>query len=308
MSRRALVAVTVALFALVVPPGLDVGAEAPAELGWWSQSPVASAPPGGFAVAHAANQTVSVAAVRLRLPTGDHSVVLTAPETGGAGQATAAVRVCTTTSTWHAAAPGPWAEAPVADCVRSAVFTRAADGATWTGDVSALVLGGGEVSLMLVPGELQAPEGAPVGLPVPVVPSFEVQFGAPDLRVTLAPPPPEDEGATTDTTLPLFEPEGEVFEELPADSLPPSAFFAEEGTFSLPEPPVETAKPSVPAETLVEPLRPRIASTRRSGVTRSLADVLLALTLALVVGGMAGSGRWAVTNLRGVPRLGRGAL
>lgn len=307
MTRRwvSFVGLVSAAVAYTIVATGPVGAGPAAEVGWWSQSPAASAPAGGFAVADAGNQQVSVAAVRVVLPRGDHKVVLSAPEAGGAGQALAAIRACTTTSTWKAASPGPWAEAPEAACGSYVVFQRAADGKSWRADVSSLVFGGGDVSIMLVPGPAvvpvdDSPVPPPVPLtqpptPVPVSPTFEVQFGPPDVTVDLAPSVDEGGGGTTDTTLSPFEPDLGFEEELPTEqALPPSAFLPDNGPFEFAEPPTSVA-PKVPADTVVEPLPRRIAATGRSGPTRTIADALLALALALVVGAVVGGGRWVAT-------------
>ena len=76
-------------------------------------------------------------------------------EAGGLNQESAPVKVCRTADEWSPVNPGAWADRPAEDCAQQATLTRAADGATWTADVTAL-LADGSTSLVLLP---DAPPG-----------------------------------------------------------------------------------------------------------------------------------------------------
>lgn len=121
-----------------------------AGVGWWTRSPVASAPDGGFAVAAAPDGPVSVAAVRVDLGAGVSTLVLSTALSQGAPELVTA-EVCVTSDAWAEAGPGAIEEAPSTACSGASVpFSRAGDG--WRADVSSLVAGrSGALSLAVVP-------------------------------------------------------------------------------------------------------------------------------------------------------------
>jgi hypothetical protein len=166
MRRVALVAAVVPLFFLAPTPAraqqtapVDVQA-----VGWWSSRPTAVAQPEqGFEVAAGPQgDAQSVAAIRLSIAASQVDtleVQLIEGAGGSIGAEFGSLKVCTTTDAWSPANPGPSDAAPTPDCSVSALLTRTTEG-SWLGDLSALVPGGGQVSLVIVP-QYQPP--APVG-------------------------------------------------------------------------------------------------------------------------------------------------
>jgi hypothetical protein len=155
------------------------------EIGWWTRSPVQSAPDGGFAVGTAPDGPTSVAAVRLDLgETGVTAASLSAREAGGTLQALAGLRVCFAATPWTAADGGPLADAPAADCSNQAVRLTRADNGAWTADVTPFTNGRtGLIALAVVP--------EPDASAVPGLPStYDVQFDTPTLAAAAAPPTP----------------------------------------------------------------------------------------------------------------------
>jgi len=172
------------LFAAVVLTGVaSAQGDPPTSSGWWSRDPTAAeVEGGGFTVAGAAGQPVSVAAVRFSTPSGTTSATLTLTEAdGGFVTPATSLQVCKTTDPWEPANPGAYEDAPTPDCAAPAPLTRDAEALTWTAEVAPLLLSlGGEVSLMIVPAETGG-GGAPLD------PGFRVTFSAAELAVVSAP-------------------------------------------------------------------------------------------------------------------------
>jgi hypothetical protein len=159
------------------PAGGQAGAEVTA-VGWWSRRPGASPQPaGGFEVARGLGGPESVAAVRVSLSGPVERAVLVLGERDGLLHEQATVRVCPAADGWSPANPGPFDQAPAADCARQVVLARNVAQANWTADVTALLPSGGSASLAVVPG----PGGGAVD------PGFQVRFASASLLVEVAP-------------------------------------------------------------------------------------------------------------------------
>lgn len=176
--RRAAVAATLALGPLVLAGSVPAAADAPAAVGWWSRQPGASAAPdGGFEVAAVGGEPASVAALRFQVEGSPSSATLTLAESGGTVTPATSLQVCTTGDAWQPANPGPYDDAPEADCTDAADLARDEETKEWTAEVAPLLSSG---SLMVVPGE--APTGGS-----PLDPGFRVTFSAAELTVVAAP-------------------------------------------------------------------------------------------------------------------------
>jgi hypothetical protein len=173
--RRALLLIpllAVALLALA-PVGV-AGAESPTAVGWWSQDPTAAEQPdGGFQVAAAGGQPVSIAALRFTVPDGATTGTLELQEAeGGVVSPATALQACPTADQWEPANPGAFEDAPEADCTAPIDLTRDEATLTWSGTVPAAAAG----SLVIVPSET-ASGGAPLD------PGFQLTFTGADLQV-----------------------------------------------------------------------------------------------------------------------------
>jgi hypothetical protein len=192
--------------ASVVVQAVPASAEtAITEVGWWSASPNATAPPGGFAIQGSPDGTsTSLAAIRILVtPEPILRAALVLDEVGGLSNENAALQVCPTLGPWKAAAKGPITDAPDPDCTTSAPLVRSATTGTWSAEVTPFLGGASEVSLMVVvqpasdapPPTVTPPPPPPIppGVPppVPAVPvsglplNAEIQFAPPGLSVDL---------------------------------------------------------------------------------------------------------------------------
>jgi hypothetical protein len=162
----------------LVPAGIAAAAiegDQPAAVGWWSQDPTAAEQPdGGFQVAAAGGQPVSVAAVRFTVPDGATSATLHLQEAeGSVVSPTTALQACPTADQWEPANPGAFDDAPAPDCEVPIALTRDETALTWSASVPAGVAG----SLVIVPGET-AGGGAPID------PAFQLTFTGAALEVS----------------------------------------------------------------------------------------------------------------------------
>jgi hypothetical protein len=210
-------AAAVLVIASVLGPASPAAAEITiTEVGWWSANPSASAPPGGFAIQGAPDGTSSsVAAIRVLVtpePIVRAALILT--EAGGLSNENAALQVCPTADEWTAVEGGEFTEAPAPDCTTPVPLTRSATSRTWSAEITQLLTGTSQVSLMVViqpaneaPPPTVSPPPTP-GVPPPVPPpvpgspvagvplNAEIQFGPPALSVDLA---FSDDAASEDT-------------------------------------------------------------------------------------------------------------
>lgn len=156
------------------------------ELGWWTRSPLSSAPDGGFAVGAAPDGVTAVAAIRVDIGGGVETLVLEV-EPASDAVALGSLEVCVVPDGWSAAAAGAIDDAPATACEGPSVpFARAGTGTAWRADVSSLVQSAsGEVSLGVLP---IAGSGT-----VP----YEVTFGPPAATAT---------GATAESSTPTPSP------------------------------------------------------------------------------------------------------
>ena len=189
---------------LVLPARADATITA---VGWWSANPQATAPPGGFAIQGAPDGTsTSLAAIRVLVtPEPITRAALVLNEAGGLSNENAALQVCTTADPWQPVERGEITEAPAPDCTKAVPLVRSPTTKSWSADVTGLVQGVSEVSLMVVvpppSGEAPAPTVTPPPappIPPPVPPAvpappvaglplnLEIQFGPPTLSVDLA--------------------------------------------------------------------------------------------------------------------------
>jgi hypothetical protein len=175
MRRFLFIAIPLLVLAPASAALAAVSGDAPAAVGWWTQDPTAAEQPdGGFQVAAAGGQPVSVAAVRFTVPDGATRATLHLQEAEGAVVGpTTALQACPTADQWQPANPGAFADAPKPDCATPIELTRDETALTWSGTVPAAVAG----SLMILPGET-AGGGAPVD------PAFQLTFTGAALEVS----------------------------------------------------------------------------------------------------------------------------
>lgn len=235
MRRVAATAAVVLLVLLAIPT--RASAATATEVGWWSSSPVASAPEGGVAVQAAPDgSAISVAAVRVAL-TGRTltSAALTMAEAGGVGASNAALRVCRSSNSWRPASPGPLDDAPMPECANGqAKLERNPTTAVWAADVRGLLqqTSGSTVSLVILPASAGA---VPVG--------FEVQLTRPEVRAEISPDStadPETGSSGSDAT-----PPGEGFSG--STGYEPGEAEATAGGFELPVTTPPEADPGIDA-------------------------------------------------------------
>lgn len=171
MRLRLLLAAVAAGLA-VAPVAAGAAEQATATVGWWTRSPAQDAPEGGFAVATAPDGPLTVGAVGFDAGEGVTSAVLGAVETGGFGQAAAALQVCATSAPFEPAAGGALDDAPEPACDQGAVaFEREDAASSWTANITPLVADrAGPVAVVIVPGEEASP-------------AFDVRFAAPVVTV-----------------------------------------------------------------------------------------------------------------------------
>lgn len=122
------------------------------ELGWWTRSPLSSAPDGGFAVGAAPDGVTAVAALRVDVGGGVETLVLEV-EAASDAVALGSLEVCLAPDGWTAASAGALDDAPATACEGPSVpFARAGTGTAFRADVSSLVQSAsGAVSLAVVP-------------------------------------------------------------------------------------------------------------------------------------------------------------
>lgn len=250
------------------------------EVGWWTRDPAAAAPDGGLAVGNAPDGALTVAAVRIQVPTGRAgTVTLTLVEADSVAPLGAGVRACVTRSPWVAATGGSFDEAPAPACdAGSALLTRADDG-SWKGDISALVTSGSSsASVVIVPDD-----GAPA--------AFKLSFDPPALSSSGAaePAPPATSPVTTTTAPPA-----------PASPSPPAgpstlSLTAPAATAEEPTP----AAPSEPADQFAAlPSRPSPAGAGQDGGGgKDWAQLVRLALVSLAFGGVLAGSRRALVVL-----------
>jgi hypothetical protein len=180
------------------PAGADDDTAAGAvitEIGWWSQTPGAAEPDGGFRVTQdASGATTAVAAIRLKVTAKSLATALFVFTEGPTklSENSADMRLCKGSNDWTAANPGALADAPKEDCSKNVQLKRSATLQSWSADAAQLVSGPGTVTLMVVPGDLHNGSipfptydnlprvNAPVALPVGIPPPLPIDLGSPD--------------------------------------------------------------------------------------------------------------------------------
>lgn len=173
-ARLAAGAAALAVASLALLPGAATASAAVTEVSWWTRSPLAGPPEGGFGVGAAPDGPTTVSAITVDLAGGVETLVLTAAP---AGEVTglAAIEVCLAPGQPASSSGDALEGAPAKACDGEAVpFGRAGD--AWRADVSSLVAGAtGTTTLAVVPA---AGSGA-----VP----YEVAFAAPTVQATGVP-------------------------------------------------------------------------------------------------------------------------
>lgn len=180
--RRLLALVPVLLLLTLGGIASALDGSPPANVGWWSRDPSASAQPdGGFQVAGLANEPVSIAAVRFSTPSGVVTANLSLQESGGFVTPASSLQVCKTIEPWEPANPGAYDDAPAPDCTAPVTLERDAEAMVWSAPVGALLPSvGGDTTLMILPAE-SAGGGSPLD------PGFQVTFSEAALAVVSAP-------------------------------------------------------------------------------------------------------------------------
>ena len=151
------------------------------EVGWWSRNPAAAPPSGGFQVARAPDGDLSVAALRVQVASPPTAARLLLQQAQAVGTPT--MQVCKTTATWSAAAHSD--PPPERDCASAIPLQPDTAAGGFAADVVALLGGGGEVSLMIVP----MPDSAN---PSPIQTPFQADFTGATLSASGG-----DEGTTS---------------------------------------------------------------------------------------------------------------
>jgi len=158
-------------------------------VGWWTRSPVASAPEGGVAVGNAPDGPLSVAAVGVDLGRGVSSATLTIEQTGGTAPPAGQLVACLIGGGFESAAGAPIEEAPATTCDGASVPV-VANGTTWTANLREIV------------GDAQGAVGVAI---VPATGSsalFDLQFDAPSFTSTpSSSSSSSSSGGTTATTM-----------------------------------------------------------------------------------------------------------
>jgi len=292
---------------LLLPSG--AGAQAAPSVtatGWWSRSPIASAPAGGLAVGRAPDGPTSVAAIRLQLGSGVTKAVIELDEVGATGSEIGAVVACGASNDWEAVERGALGDAPRTDCSASPTedVTRDASTLTWSVDVTELVAGKtGEVSIALIP--MYLPQTSSAG----GVSAFDVQWaGPPSLTATAAATP----SVTTTTGLPAASSTGSAS---PAASGGPTVARPAASTATLNVTPAPVARPVMQVETTTTTAAggaPATPPTTASSFTstgaaaqvsgggdssgRPYAQAVFFLVVSAIAGVLAGAGRWFATR------------
>jgi hypothetical protein len=170
-----------------------------AEFGWWTQAPggATAQAGGGIQVADSPAGNLSVAAVRITVSASSlTSATLVLSE--GQQVGTAILQVCPTTSSWSAAAGGPWDQRPEPNCTAPIPLVRDAAALVWTANVQSLMpTGPAEVSLMVVPGASTLPAPAPFNINFV---NAEIQAEGTTDAPTPAAGPSDSSGGGFDTT------------------------------------------------------------------------------------------------------------
>ncbi len=181
MTRFGSVAVLVvaALFLNARP----AAAVAPTSAGWWWAAQTGAVPlpspptvpAGGLMVGGDPTGANAVAALRFELEPGEGSPVMTlfVADNGDINGATAVLAACPTASAWSSAYAGAWASRPTASCARAVKGERAADGSSWTFNLTPLLVG------RVVDVVLQAEAGS----------NFNLTFNAPTTTTLKTSPP-----------------------------------------------------------------------------------------------------------------------
>ena len=280
ISARGRVLLAVTAVALIVWPcnttAWRAGAAALAGMlavGWWTEDPAATAPPGGLVVGQAAGRPVSVAALRIAAPDLD-GVSITFSGTGGWAQDHAQVVGCLTTAPWRASQGGSLDDAPAVSCdrTRSAPLRAAAPG-VWRIELRDLVKDTSrrELSVALVPATV---------LSLAELVPWELQVGPPALA-------PLDVARERSGTPPEQAPLPPAAKPVDQQSLPPLAAGGWSGVTDGSQ--VTSSTPRLLPDPTVHPPPGRLAVDSSSNDTqRPLGRAALFVLLALVAGSAGG--------------------
>lgn len=183
MRVKAVFAIAVFASLFSAPAGAAPAASI-TQTGWWSQRPGASAQPdGGFELALAPNEALSIAAIRIDVNAVQlSSALLSITESQAFGSEVAGISACVTTDSWTPANPGAWEDRPTPNCNTSTTLGRRNTG-EWSADISSLLTVGTN-SIVLVPGSSPDTQGAPV--------PYQLGFEKPKLLATAPTAPPPD--------------------------------------------------------------------------------------------------------------------
>ena len=274
-----------ALVAVVLVIGLPTASAATrGPVGWWTRSPAASAPDGGFTVGNAPDGPVSVAAIEVDLEDGVSSASLSFAQTGGAAPTAAQLVACIIASGFGAVEAGPIEEAPATTCSTTQAPVTSADGTTWKVDITELVGDrAGTVGVAIVPAT-----GAS-GL-------WDLQLDKPTLQATAAPTSGGSSGGRSPSVQPF-----------PTTATTTARAPSSASTFSMPSAPAvkAPATTAVPASTTTTVLEGEpIDSVALSGANtasdggrtgRPVGQAITLAVVAAVIGIVAGFGHKVAT-------------
>ncbi|MBA3654163.1 MAG: hypothetical protein H0W70_08210 [Actinobacteria bacterium] len=159
------------------------------EVGWWSATPGAAEPAGGFQVSQSPNgDATAVAGIKIKVDVSGIQTALLVITEGATkfGELSADIVICSAASTWQGANPGALRDAPARDCSRASQLRRSDNLQSWSANVAPL-LSPPVTTLLLKPGpqrngamplpsleylpQVPTPVAAPTPIPPPLPPA-----------------------------------------------------------------------------------------------------------------------------------------
>jgi len=219
--RISALALTAAAALCLAAPGPPASAVEGVESGsWWAAQsdgkplpPPPQVPAHGLWVSTGPSGAQAISAVRFRLGATESAPILTLhvhsslppSQLASAGIGPPLVVACPTTATWQPVDAGAWSARPQGDCAAGVVGgALSADGTLMAFDLTTLMRDGG-VDVALLPGPLPSLVPAPLLLPAPLNPGFDITFepvSAGAVAVFTSPPSGVETGSTPPAALP----------------------------------------------------------------------------------------------------------
>jgi hypothetical protein len=264
--------------------------------GWWSRSPLASAPEGGLAVGAAPDGATSVSAIKVDLGGGVTNAVIALDEVSATGADLGAIVACAARNDWEPVEKGELTAAPRTDCSASpsVPVTRDASTLQWSVDLTRLLEGRtGEVTIALIPSWL--PQTATAG----GVAAFDVQWSGPPTLTATAAVTSASTPVTTATTrapapavaaAPTRAPATVTFNVTPAAVPAPDLVAQGEATTT-------TAPEATPPTTASSFATSGLAGSAEGGDSSPpIAQAIFFIVVSGIAGTIGGVGRWFATR------------